>query len=92
MDGGIDLRTYIHTENAHTGHPALSFVSTKVQTWLIFDLPGDLFGTYYNNISWDVSVNCILLLFYSALCNGECGSKHPHSQVYDESSADFTVV
>lgn len=27
-----------------------------------------------------------------AICNGECGSKHPHSQVYDQSSADFTVV
>lgn len=27
-----------------------------------------------------------------ALCNGECGSKHPHSAIYDESSATFTIT
>ncbi|KAL4237229.1 hypothetical protein ACF0H5_001948 [Mactra antiquata] len=27
-----------------------------------------------------------------AICNGECGSKHPHSQIYDESSATFTIT
>lgn len=27
-----------------------------------------------------------------AICNGECGSKHPHSQVYDTGSAPFRVV
>ncbi|XP_003383765.1 PREDICTED: countin-3-like [Amphimedon queenslandica] len=27
-----------------------------------------------------------------AVCNGECGSKHPHSQVYDEKTTDFNVV
>ena len=28
----------------------------------------------------------------AAICNGQCGSKHPHSQIYDESSATFTVI
>ncbi|XP_060605404.1 countin-1-like [Ruditapes philippinarum] len=27
-----------------------------------------------------------------ALCNGECGSKHPHSAIYDETSATFTIT
>lgn len=27
-----------------------------------------------------------------AICNGECGSKHPHSQVYDTGSATFNVT
>jgi hypothetical protein len=27
-----------------------------------------------------------------AICNGECFSKHPHSQVYDEGKAPFNVV
>jgi len=26
------------------------------------------------------------------ICNGECGSKHPHSQVYDQKSAKFTIT
>jgi len=25
------------------------------------------------------------------LCNGECGSKHPHSQIYGQASANFTI-
>jgi hypothetical protein len=28
----------------------------------------------------------------TAICNGECGSKHPHSQVYDQGSAHFTIT
>jgi hypothetical protein len=27
-----------------------------------------------------------------AICNGECGSKHPHSQIYDTAKAPFRVV
>jgi len=27
-----------------------------------------------------------------AICNGECGSKHPHSQIYDTGSANFNVT
>jgi hypothetical protein len=27
-----------------------------------------------------------------ALCNGECGSKHPHSAIYDERSVTFTIT
>ncbi|KAK3597884.1 hypothetical protein CHS0354_029466 [Potamilus streckersoni] len=27
-----------------------------------------------------------------AVCNGECGSKHPHSQIYDEKSTTFTIT
>ncbi|KAH3844335.1 hypothetical protein DPMN_086593 [Dreissena polymorpha] len=27
-----------------------------------------------------------------AICNGECGSKHPHSKVYDEAQATFTIT
>jgi hypothetical protein len=27
-----------------------------------------------------------------AVCNGECGSKHPHSQVYSQAKANFTIV
>jgi hypothetical protein len=27
-----------------------------------------------------------------ALCNGECGSKHPHSKIYSEAQAKFTVT
>jgi len=27
-----------------------------------------------------------------AICNGECGSKHPHSAIYDESTATFTIT
>ncbi|XP_025092587.1 countin-1-like [Pomacea canaliculata] len=26
------------------------------------------------------------------VCNGECGSKHPHSQVYDRKTANFTIT
>ncbi|KAK3774916.1 hypothetical protein RRG08_007273 [Elysia crispata] len=26
------------------------------------------------------------------ICNGECGSKHPHSKVYDRKTANFTIV
>jgi len=27
-----------------------------------------------------------------ALCNGECGSKHPHSKIYAEAQADFEIT
>lgn len=27
-----------------------------------------------------------------AVCNGECGSKHPHSKVYDQATANFTIT
>ena len=27
-----------------------------------------------------------------AICNGECGSKHPHSKVYDTASTKFTIT
>jgi hypothetical protein len=27
-----------------------------------------------------------------AVCNGECGSKHPHSQVYSTAKANFTIT
>jgi hypothetical protein len=27
-----------------------------------------------------------------AICNGECGSKHPHSQIYDSATAVFNIV
>ncbi|XP_069116842.1 countin-3-like [Argopecten irradians] len=27
-----------------------------------------------------------------AICNGECGSKHPHSAVYDEGMTNFTIT
>ena len=27
-----------------------------------------------------------------AICNGECGSSHPHSQVYDNRTVPFSVV
>ncbi|XP_013414049.1 countin-1-like [Lingula anatina] len=27
-----------------------------------------------------------------ALCNGECGSLHPHSQIYDTGSTNFTIT
>lgn len=27
-----------------------------------------------------------------AICNGECGSKHPHSQIYDEAETFFTIT
>ncbi|KAI8505679.1 hypothetical protein Bbelb_168680 [Branchiostoma belcheri] len=27
-----------------------------------------------------------------ALCNGECGSKHPHSQIYDQGMTNFTIT
>ncbi len=27
-----------------------------------------------------------------AVCNGECGSKHPHSGLYDKAQAVFTLV
>merc|ERR1711894_195025 len=27
-----------------------------------------------------------------AICNGECGSQHPHSQIYDEASASFNIT
>ncbi|XP_045164937.2 countin-1-like [Mercenaria mercenaria] len=27
-----------------------------------------------------------------AICNGECGSKHPHSQIYDETTTTFTIT
>ncbi|XP_021378016.1 countin-1-like isoform X1 [Mizuhopecten yessoensis] len=27
-----------------------------------------------------------------AICNGECGSKHPHSQTYDEGMTNFTIT
>ncbi|CAH1791389.1 unnamed protein product [Owenia fusiformis] len=27
-----------------------------------------------------------------AVCNGECGSKHPHSKVFDQGSTNFTIT
>ncbi|CAC5419551.1 unnamed protein product [Mytilus coruscus] len=27
-----------------------------------------------------------------AICNGECGSKHPHSQIYDEATTTFEIT
>lgn len=27
-----------------------------------------------------------------AICNGECGSKHPHSAIYDEATTTFTIT
>lgn len=27
-----------------------------------------------------------------AICNGECGSKHPHSQIYDEAQLTFVIT
>ncbi|XP_060081667.1 countin-3-like [Ylistrum balloti] len=27
-----------------------------------------------------------------AICNGECGSKHPHSAIYDEGMTNFTIT
>ena len=27
-----------------------------------------------------------------AICNGECGSKHPHSQIYSQAIANFTIT
>jgi hypothetical protein len=27
-----------------------------------------------------------------SICNGECGSKHPHSAVYDSALANFTIT
>ncbi|XP_035680752.1 countin-1-like isoform X1 [Branchiostoma floridae] len=27
-----------------------------------------------------------------AICNGECGSKHPHSQIYDQGMTNFTIT
>ncbi|CAF1020393.1 unnamed protein product [Adineta steineri] len=27
-----------------------------------------------------------------AVCNGECGSKHPHSQIYDEGKSSFQIT
>ncbi len=30
--------------------------------------------------------------YCSAVCNGECGSGHPHSKIYDTASAGFMVV
>ncbi|KAI8790831.1 countin-1, partial [Biomphalaria glabrata] len=26
------------------------------------------------------------------LCNGECGSKHPHSRIYDTKNTTFTIT
>lgn len=26
------------------------------------------------------------------VCNGECGSKHPHSQIYDQGKTNFTIT
>jgi hypothetical protein len=26
-----------------------------------------------------------------AVCNGECGSKHPHSAIYDQARTNFTL-
>ncbi|CAF1004410.1 unnamed protein product [Brachionus calyciflorus] len=28
----------------------------------------------------------------TAICNGECGSLHPHSEIYDQAQANFTIV
>ena len=33
-----------------------------------------------------------LCLFPAVVCNGECGSKHPHSSIYDKKSKGFTVT
>ena len=27
-----------------------------------------------------------------AICNGQCGSTHPHSQVYDQATTSFKVI
>ena len=33
-----------------------------------------------------------VLLCYTAVCDGECGSKHPHSAIYDETHLIFTIT
>ena len=30
--------------------------------------------------------------FFAAICNGECGSKHPHSKIYDIGRTNFTIT
>ena len=46
-----------------------------------------LTGTYK-----DMSLIFVQLVLFSAVCNGECGSKHPHSQIYDEAQTTFTIT
>ncbi len=29
---------------------------------------------------------------FLTICNGQCGSKHPHSAIYDGTTANFTIT
>jgi hypothetical protein len=29
---------------------------------------------------------------FTAICNGECGSSHPHSKIYDEATTTFQIT
>lgn len=37
---------------------------------------------------WEAGVYTVKM----AICNGECGSKHPHSAIYDEATTTFTIT
>ena len=55
---------------------------------LLFSLTSVLFFSFTQG---KMTIKRFFLLL-SAICNGECGSKHPHSQIYDEAEATFTIT
>ena len=69
-------------------NPNCDPIQEPCENWL----PGN-YSASVGTSQWLYRGNLLLLLFCAAaICNGECGSKHPHSQVYDTGSADFTVT
>ena len=62
-------------------------------------LPG-VYNVTFGKLSVCVRVcmKCVLCISLTlsvssvAICNGECGSKHPHSKVYDTASTKFTIT
>ena len=44
-----------------------------------------------NMSSFDITFNQLLVLCV-AVCYGECGSKHPHSRIYDEVQLFFEIT
>ena len=45
------------------------------------------------NLSFFLSnYNFCSFFLFSAICNGICGSKHPHSEIYDTAQITFSIT
>jgi len=51
---------------------------------------------YFNNTVLHIAsirLKRLYMMFHlPAVCNGECGSKHPHSAIYDEATSTFEIT